>query len=222
MDYSINIQQFAHDALPPEKRTTENVASMSGVLAAFDKQWTVFLANLKGADVQYGAAAWTAGTYSPSDVVIYYPTGEVYECQVTTTTEPSTSTDWLKIADCFIGFNEMQHFDGTTLSLTYALNRRFMTTYANPPATSDIYIVNTPLSVTVFYAGTDELTSSSVGPTISSEYVMSAYSITPATAFDVQVPTAVMTALGSNAENIIRQFIDKYVILSLHYTITPY
>lgn len=222
MDYSINIQQFAHDALPPEKRSAEDVAAMSGVLAAFDKQWTVFLANLNGADVQYGAAAWAAGAYAVSDVVIYFPTGEAYVCETATSAEPTTSSDWRKIADCFIGFNEMQHFDGTTLSLTYALNRRFLTNYVNPPSTSDIYIVNTPLEVSVFYVGTDETTSSSVGDDVSSEFVMAAYTITPATAFDVQVPTAVMTALGSNAEKIVRQFIDKYVILSLNYTVTPY
>lgn len=222
MDYSINIHQFAHDALPPEKRSAEDVAAMSGVLAAFDKQWTVFLANLNGADVQYGAAAWAAGAYVVSDVVIYFPTGEAYVCETATSAEPTTSSDWRKIAECFIGFDEMQHFDGTTLSLTFALNRRFMTTYVDPPSTSDIYIESTPLPVNVFYVGSDESTSSSVAPSTSSEFVMSAYNITPATAFDIKVPTAVMTALGSEAEKAIRKFVDKYVTMSLNYTITPY
>lgn len=222
MDYAINIHQLAHATLSPEKQTDLEVATLAGGLVGFDRQWSEFLANKLGADMQYGAAAWAAGAYAVSDVVIYFPTGEAYVCETATSAEPTTSSDWRKIAECFIGFDEMQHFDGTTLSLTFALNRRFMTTYVDPPSTSDIYLESTPLPVNVFYVGSDEPTSSSVAPSTSSEFVMSAYTITPATAFDIKVPTAVMTALGSEAEKAIRKFVDKYVTMSLNYTITPY
>nr|WP_298660776.1 hypothetical protein [uncultured Flavobacterium sp.] len=219
----ISIPQFASDILPPEERSVENVSALTGFLSAFGRQWGIFLAFLRGADNHYGAASWSAGTYNAGDIVIRFQSGEVFECLLDgTTSEPTPSAEWKKILDSFIGVQESQNFWGGTLALTYALNRRFMTTFNDPPTNSDIYIVNTPLATTPFIVGDSETTSSTVGDYVSSAFVMDTYSIAPTYAFDIQVPSALISTLGTDAENIIRKFVDKYLTAGLNYTVTPY
>ncbi len=220
---NINIAQFARDVLPPDERTPENVTALTSFLSAFGWQWTNYISFLNGEDVQLGTPIWTAGTYNKGDRAIQYQSGEVFECLVDgTTSEPKPSTEWKKVLDLFIGMRESQNFWGGSLALTYALNRRFMTNYVDPPGTSDIYIVATPLPVSPFLVGYAEVGSTAVSPTTSTEFVMESYSITPTFSFDIQVPTATMADLGSDAEKIIRTFVDKYITASLNYTITPY
>lgn len=222
--YDINIVQQSNDLLPSGKRTTENVAQLKGFLGQFDRNHQLFLAYKFGAKSVLSALTWAAGTFGKGEYVYYIPTGEVFECQKDTTAEPTTSTDWLKVLDSFIGTDESQYFDGSILSLTYALNTRFDTVFNNPPATSDIYIVNEVHGIDMFYVGANDAESSYVGANDYESSFITYNDTTPPVPylFTIWIPAALTAQLGTNAFKIIRQFADKYVTAGCLYDVTDY
>jgi len=168
------------------------------------------------------ATTWSAGTYT-SGAHVKYKDGSVYECMVaSTTTEPTASTDWLRILDSFIGSDESQNFNATKLELEYALNKRFGTTYVNPPSVSPIYISNITPPVIVFRVGGIESISSSSYNNGSDSFVINDYSFPLPANFTINIPNATYNALGTTKEKIVRMFVDKYNTIPLTYTITPY
>ena len=134
----------------------------------------------------------------------------------------TASTDWLRILDSFIGSDESQNFNATKLELEYALNKRFGTTYVNPPSVSPIYISNITPPVIVFRVGGIESISSSSYNNGSDSFVIDDYSFPLPANFTINIQTATYNALGSTKEKIVRMFVDRYVAIGLTYTITPY
>jgi hypothetical protein len=108
------------------------------------------------------------------------------------------------------------------LELEYALNKRFGTTYVNPPSVSPIYISNITPPVIVFRVGGIESISSSSYNNGSDSFVIDDYSFPLPANFTINIQTATYNALGSTKEKIVRMFVDRYVAIGLTYTITPY
>jgi hypothetical protein len=162
------------------------------------------------------------GTYTLG-AHVKYKDGSVYECMVASTTaEPTSSTDWLRILDSFIGTDESQNFNATKLELEYALNRRFGTTYVNPPSTSPITITTLTSAIIVFRVGGIESISSSSYNIGSDSFVINDYSFPLLANFTINIPNGTYNALGTTKEKIVRKFVDRYVAIGITYSITPY
>jgi hypothetical protein len=217
--FNIDTDKLVSDLLPPEKRDIPKKALLKGVLSAFKRLHSIFYAYMIG---DATATTWSAGTYT-SGAHVKYKDGSVYECMVASTTaEPTASTDWLRILDSFIGTEESQNFNATKLELEYALNKRFGTTYVNPPINSPIYISNITPPVIVFRVGGIESISSSSYNNGSDSFVINDYSFPLPANFTINIPSTTYNALGTTKEKIVRMFVDKYNTIPLTYTITPY
>jgi hypothetical protein len=170
--YDISTTKLVRDNLPYEERTVENQALLNGLLSGFTRTHNSFLDFKRGADVYSFWQPWSPGIYSYGDKFYYYNTGEVFECVVpSTTTEPTTSSDWLKVGNSFIGNDEIMKFNGSRISLEYALNRRFGTFFVDPPSQSEIYISNTITNALSFIIGSGSSNSSSIASNTSSEFI---------------------------------------------------
>lgn len=221
--YDITTSKLVGDNLPYEERTAENQALLNGLLSGFTRTHNSFLDFKRGADIYSSWLLWFSNTWMYGEKVIYYNTGEVFECVVpTTTTEPTASSDWIKVADSFIGNDEIMKFNGSRLSLEYALNRRFYTLFADPPIQSEIYISTINNNPLVFVIGANASNSSTVYSNISSEFVINSNTFTTVNDFTIFIPTSLDAVLGTDAEKIIRDFVDRYVTFGLKYLIQTY
>jgi len=216
--YNISLSKIVSDLLPPKKRTDSNKSLLSGLLTAWHRRTQDLYDYKRGS----GYTPYVAGTYNKYDLVIFEKA--VYECWVDgTTTAPTDTSSWKQLNKSFIGVNERQYFNGNKLVLEYALNYWFGTTFSNPPTLSDIYITNNVNLTPTFRVGTTEAKSSAVGLLTSNQFVPVDYSAnTPQPSFAINVPIAFYTSLGANAEQIIRDYADKYVVTSITYEIITY
>jgi hypothetical protein len=221
--YDFNIISFTKDILPPFKRDKEVIAYLKGLLSEFKRSHDLFLQYYQGSLL---GNVWSAGTYNSGQQVTYMPTGEMYECVVTaTTTEPTTSTDWIKILDSEIGVFESQYFNDNLITLTYALNKRFQTAYADPPLLSDIYIEKIIIGTPMFTVGYTDAESSQVGfNDADSDIVTYDDTVVLNYSFVIWIPAFLSASLGSFtiASNTVRQFAQKYVSAGIIFTIDEY
>lgn len=216
--YNISLSKIVSDLLPPKKRTDENKSLLSGLFTAWHRRTQDLYDYKRGSSY----TPYVAGTYNKYDLVIFEKA--VYECWVDgTTTAPTDTSSWKQLNKSFIGVNERQYFNGNKLVLEYALNFWFGTTFSNPPTLSDIYITNNVNLTPTFRVGTTEAKSSAVGLLTSNQFVPVDYSAnTSQPSFAINVPIAFYTSLGANAEQIIRDYADKYVATSITYEIITY
>jgi hypothetical protein len=221
--FDINVQQIVRDLLPNEARDVETLKASNGLFSGFNRMHQTFLDTKRVADAWTGWVVWIASTWTLGERVIYFPTGEVFEVVVaSTTTEPTTSDDWVKIQDSFIGVDELVRFNGLKLNLEFALNRRFMTTFNQPPTLSDIFISLTGAGISSFIVGGNISNSSKVFTNSSSEYVINSLIFGTPFDFTIFIPIALAGTLGVEYEKIIRTFTDKYVTFGLKYIIQTY
>lgn len=219
--YNIDHTFFAQDYLAPEFRDKETKAVVDSVmgLREYNQQLVKYMVNGCALDLPL----WSAGNWLLNERCIYFITGEVYECRVELTTdEPSTSTDWVKVLDTFIGTNDIKHFTGTRISLEYALSLRFFTLFSPVTATSHIYIETLPVVSPPFLVGSEELYSSSVGVYGSDGAVPEDYTTTGQERFVIYYPAGDYAVLGTNAEKIVRNFVDQWVTVGTSYLIQTY
>lgn len=216
--FNIDIELLASRLTPPKKRSDNLTAFIVGLLSAFTRIYNTFMGYKEGST----APQWSAGTYAIYDQVVYER--RVYESLVDgNTATPDDSSKWKLLLDSWIGVDVSQLFNCGKLQFEYALNTYFDTTFNQPPTLSDIYITNNTIDVQPFRVGVVEDMSSSVGYTGSSEAVMYEYTIaTLPPLFAINVPIAFYTGLGADAEQIIRNFADKYCAFSITYEIITY
>lgn len=216
--FDINISQLVKDLLPSKHRTTEKLKQNEGLLSGFGRSAKILKDYKEGAS----ASTYSAGTYAKYEQVIYNQA--VYESLIDSNTDaPDVKASWVKIIDVFLPANDTQHFDANKINLEYALNNYFSTTYNNPPTLSDIYITNNVNLTPTFVVGEIESDSSSVGVDSSDQFVPLTYTATALLpSFSINVPTAFYASLGTDAEQIIRNFTDKYVATSITYNINQY
>lgn len=215
--YDINFQQQAIENLPPDKRASENVAFVTAVLSAL--QWMrdlLFGSYKKGAI----APAYAPGTYTQYFQVQY--NNGVYESLINGNTDAPTTSNWRLIQPNFIGIDERITYNASLLSFEWALNKWFHTTFRQPPSLPDIYITNTVIPPASFVVGINGPASSSVGVRDSSEFVGPFYDVPVNNNFVINIPTAIYTALGVNAEQVVRNFADRINNAGLFYTIQTY
>lgn len=219
--YDFNLAAFGQRMLPPDKRGTGLFAYLKNLLVPL--QWDH---DLRFTDYWIGSTAsnWVSGTYNTGARAIYGIS--VYESLIDgNTDQPNMSENWIKIQENFVGLRERLLYNGGTLSVTWALNRRFMTSFRQPPALSDIYLVPHTKPASSFIVGYVESESSDVFTTGSSEVVVDSYMTGAFYNLTIMVPVAVYNALdpiAANRDKIIRSFADKIIIAGITYNIQTY
>jgi len=238
----INQENIALNILPPSKRVNVVTGSVlnkwigwiKGIASQMVWLHTIFSDYTEGSDYPY----WVAGTYNKGDRVnsIY----GAYECLEDGNSNIPTGEGWMRLTPSIIGSSERLLYTGMRIKLEYALNKVFSNELAlngysgfKQPVTysgtgqlplSDIYIT-TSLPVYVSFAFSNATQSlggisqvsltngicNSTINTIASSYV-----------FIIHIPSSVYSLIGSEAENIIRGFVDKYVMAGIQYSITQY
>jgi hypothetical protein len=215
--YDVDFPTKAQSDLPPDKRQPTRVAWVQALISelALDA-YNLFTIYKQGStDMQY-----TAGTYQRRERVRFG--NAVFESLIDGNTDMPVTANWRRLQVSFIGSDTRRDFTCNKIVLEYALNLWFGTTFNQPPTLSDIYIETNDLPITVFRVGTVEEISSSVYTDSSSESVVNDYSFTVAYNFTIYIPSAVYAALGSGAEDVVRDFADKYVAAGITYNITTY
>jgi hypothetical protein len=220
--YDVDYSQVGQQLLPPDKRKPRLLALVAAFLSQL--QW---LRDLWFGSFRTGATAqnWLSSTtYAKYDQVVY----GIYiymSLKDGNTDVPTTPGSWIQVLNNFVGMSERILYNCQTLILTYALNKRFMTTFRQPPNVSDIYIGTFAKPISVFVVGGVEANSSKVYTIGSSEYVIDSYTFAGYVNMTIYVPVAVYNALDpvdANREIIIRSFADKYMAAGIIYTITTY
>lgn len=181
-----------------------------------------------------------AATYGLNNYVVYNFSVYISLQAGNTGNNPLTApTYWLLVCQNFIGVNERVKYDGRYLTLTWALNRYFQTTYRDPPypppydfglgagTFSDIYITNAPISFVPFVVGLVSATSSMVSTGTTAWWVPVAptYGTSSSYGFVVNIPTAVWTALGATSairNAVVNGFVAKYAVSGTTWTIVTY
>jgi len=220
--YNINFDQKAAELLPPDKRYKFNLNWVRSLLSQNQYNHTdVFIDYKTGSDYPY----WDyIGPYSIGDRVIYNQS--VYESLIDSNTlVPTDPPGWKLYQQYFVGVDERLTYRGENLILTYALNKRFNTTFKQPPLQSDIYIENNQIGTLPFVVGGSEFSSSVVYYDFSYDYIINDYTPSTVTNFTIFVPEGVYNALSTDPasrDKIIREFVDKYVNVGMTYNITTY
>ena len=191
----------------------------------------------------YTPAYSSSATYAIGNCVIN--AGVYYVCNTTISSGEAfnpvhwtaiNGAPWTPRCPSFIGANERVKYNGRYLTLTWALNRQFGTTFRQPPypapyggsgAFSDIYITNTPILFTTFAAAPLSAGSSSTGLTASSAFASPSpeYGTASTYQFIVHVPAAIYNLQGSSdsiRQSVFNAFVTKYAASGLDWTVVTY
>lgn len=221
--YDIDYTRVGKQLTPPDKRQTFINAWVKNLLAPM--QW---IADLWLRDYRTGssAALWlNSTTYAKYDRVKYK--FAIYESLLDGNLNhlPTDTTRWMVVQDNFIGISERILYTSITLTLTYAMNKRFDTVFRQPPNLSDIYISNNAIPVAPFIFGATAQNSSAFYSQSSTEFFINASGFVVAYNFSIHVPVAVYNALDplpANREKIFRNFVDKIICAGITYNIVTY
>lgn len=214
--YDVNVSQQAVELLPPDKRDINHVTLANSLLNCV--QWcrdALFGSYKKGAT----APAYAAGLYHMYDQVVYNKA--VYYSLIGANTDLPTTNSWIKTQDNFLGVDQRVKFNGQRIVLEYALNLHFEGVYrpTGSSAKSDIYLVNSPYVIAGFRVGATDKWSSSVGRTFSSDTIGLSYPFVQISNFEIKIKSSVYLLTNEQA---IRNFVNKYIPVSLNYIVTPY
>lgn len=217
--YDVDFSKVGPRLLPPDKRFPVMNAWIKVFLSPI--QW---VRDLWLGEYRTGSTAqnWlSTTTYAKYDRAIQNTI--VYESLISGNNQvPTNTAAWQVVQANFIGLSERILYTGQTLTLTYALNKRFMTVFRQPPNISDIYISNNNLGAFPFIVGADEQSSSDIFYQTSSEFIIDGFSFTGRYNFAINMPTAVYNALDplpANCDKIVRAFVDKYLPAGITYQI---
>lgn len=221
--YQIDTTYVSEQLTPPKLRGVKLLAWLQMLLKPLSILFDInFLGyKLGSSDSDYsGATTYTFGNR------VRYTDKSIYELIVSTSTgiDPTNTTNWIKINDVFIGCDERVKYNAQKLLFEYALNKFFLV----PIVGSQIYIDNVTTFVTPFVMGNTGTYSSSM-PTNSINqinFLGNAYNYTSGSYdYTIYVPTAIYTALGTDAtnrENAVRNFADNYNLAGLIYEVVAY
>ena len=150
---------------------------------------------------------WNIATPYTVGTIVRFDEG-LYECLIANTGQSLTSEYWYKIQDDRVGLYTRLNFRNNKKVFEYALNLRF---YSG----TGIYITNVS-NTNPFYVGISD--SSTIGISNSSLNVPLTNTYNSFN-FTINVPTAIYSGLGSNAEKIIRYYADKINMAGMNYNI---
>jgi hypothetical protein len=174
-------------------------------------------------------------TYDAGDTAQYnFQIWESLQGSNTGNTPDVSPAWWILRNSNFIGAVERTKYNGRYLTLTYALNKQFGTTFKAPPypspyggsgTFSDIYITNAGNTQTEFMMSGPALSYSYVDYSTGFMFTPPVYGSATTFKFIIHIPSAVYTALGATdavRESVVRGFADKYVPAGIFYNITTY
>lgn len=236
----VPINDFDNQALnqlPFRQRKPKWEAMAKAIVSQIKRMYRIFTGYMNGESF----SAYNPVTpYAAGNCVQYnFKTWEsLIDGNVGNTPDISPSA-WILRNSYFIGATERTKYNGRYITLTYALNRYFQTTFRQPPypapydnglgggTFSDIYITNVAPAFNSFVVSTDDTPSSHVGTTGSTGLVSTVEIYTAASSyeFDINIPIAVFNALGADdpiRESIVRNFADRYVVSSTQYNVVTY
>lgn len=225
-----DIVTYIINALPPGYRQSKFVLFMQSLM--FGLLWNQNAFDIFRRNVAVPYYDNTA-TYGLNDVVIFNFQVYISLKAANTANSPDASPLWwYKIVDNFIGVNERVMYTGRKLTLEWALNKYFNTTFRQPddpiaPTNSDIYITPGVIAFPSFLVGTTEASSDSISTIDSSGWVatIEVYAFASPFTFSINIPATVYTALGATnpiRDAVIRSFADLYVRCGANYSIIPY
>lgn len=219
---SVDYNNLLENELPPHRRLPRFIALAKGFANYIIYLYNYFLSYINGST----ANNYDAGvTYGVGAVVVYnYKVYESIQASNTGNAPDGSPLYWMEMLPYFRGATERSLYQASKVVFEYALNRYFQTSFAQPPAISDIYIGDVAPTYPTFLVGLTEDESDSIGTTGSSGYITLSESFVTASSyrFIIYVPSALYSSLGSEAEVIIRNFADKYAIVGTTYTIVTY
>jgi hypothetical protein len=225
--YDINYNNKSVEWLPPDKRNLNNVKWVQTLLSQVQ-----YLRDKVLGDYRTGSSysQWVAGTYTEGARVIYKQV--VYESLIDGNTDTPNSINWMVYLPSFIGVDKRVKFNGIYLTLTYALNQYYQTTFRQPlllgyslspdsehALYSDIFITNGTFEVVGFVVGETEPYSSEIGQTYSSDDIGYSYPFETLINFTINIPVAVY-ATTNEAE--VRNFVNRIIPAGINYNITTY
>ncbi len=214
--FDIDFNQQAVELMQPDKREPENKALWKTVLKPL--QWArdmIFGIFKEGNTVP----PYSPGSYNTYDQVKYNKA--IYESLIDSNTDLPTTSNWFLVVENFIGTDERQKYNGQKLVLEYALNKEFDGVFRQPVTAinSDIYLTKLAPVLAGFRIGETEAGSSNVGADTSSDSIGGTYPFVQLNNFQINIPTALFSATNDAA---IRNFVDKYIPISLNYLIVQY
>ena len=234
MSYIVDVNNFAVSFLPTKKRFDKYKAWVKVLLQPLQVLYNTMFGTYKNGSI---AADWDVSTnYVVGDQVKYIDKS-VYECWVNSSAGilPTNTDYWFKIQDKFVGIEPRMKYTAQRLSLEYALNEWFGTTFVNTPGASDIYIDPNLVATYAFYVGATESNSSLVvyEEADVDAYIQAVDVTTVQYYFYIYIPIAVSDALTNeppdsvpdispNREKIVRQLADLYVYAGISYAIKTY
>jgi hypothetical protein len=220
--YIINYSAIVESLLSPDKRSPKAVAFNHGLVGEIANNHELLFNTYREGEI---VEKWAPQPYKNRDRV-KYGNSIFQSAQDNNTTEPTLSESWRLITDNFLGNDFRLKIRGEKLTLEYALNTWFISTFRQPPAISDIYISTNKISnIDVFRVGAVSTISSKVYSNNSSELVINEYTFANDENMAINVPLGVYQNLaGSNdaREAVIRDFADKYINAGLTYKIITY
>lgn len=214
--YDINFDQQGAELLSPDKRDNNNVGVVKSLLTALKWCRDLLFASYKTGST---AQQYATGHYKIYDQVIYNKS--VYYSLVDYNTDLPTAATWLKIQDNFLGIDERVKFNGQSIVLEYALNQQFGGTFRpqGSSSLSDIYLINAPFIIEGFQVGQTETASGSVGRTTSSDTIGLRYPFIQISNFEVKIKSSLFILTN---EQEVRNFINRYIPISLNYIVSIY
>lgn len=213
--YDFNTDQLAVDLFPPDKRAAENIGLLRGLLKGV--QWSRDLI-LGGYKTGSNAMPYAPGFYNKYDQVIYKKS-VYYSLVANNASTPDDPTKWLLIQPNFIGVDERVRFNGQSIVLEYAINKRFGGTFRPPPSASPSDIYFTLVGAVPFGFLVGLTIASTVGLTNSSDTIGAPYPFKRIYNFRINFLGS-LYALTNEKE--IRGFVDPILPVSLNYSIVPY
>lgn len=220
--FDVDYNKIGPQLLPPDKRYSRMVAWVKVLLSPL--QW---VRDLWMGSYRTGSTAnpWlNSSTYAKYDRVVYKQ--KVYESLKNGNTDnPTVQASWMVVQQNFIGVFERVLYNGNKLIFEYAINKYFGTVFRQPPNTSDIYTTVNQKMASVFKVGASENNSTKVSALTSSEFVVNAYNFNSFFNMVIHVPLSLFNSLdpsSANAEKIIRNYANQYIIAGITYTVQTY
>jgi hypothetical protein len=224
--YDVDYSKVAQDILPTHKRTdivevTDSLQEPLNDLNVFFKwfregssagQWNNAVSYTFGQVVKYSRKV-----YVRNEITDGYASGII----------PTDSTYWDNVSNNFVGVLERIQYTPQKLSLEYALNKAFGTTFNNPPTLSQIYIQNVNTTDVNLFVGVTDGDTGTIPETDSTAlfFIGESDFVAGETDFEIFIPFGVYTALGTtNTERnlVIGTIVEKYKLAGYTYKITTY
>ena len=223
--FDITYTNVVNQLLPPQKRLPVWLGWMSSLVSPIQYLRDLFLGDYKNG---INALPYNSATTYAKGSITLYTDKSVYECLISgtnSTNVPGIDTaHWFKRQDIFIGTDERLMYNSQIIVLEYALNNYFR---VSPAAANQIYINNTSVSSPFLMGNTGPNSSNMTNNSaFATSFMVNSPSFTSSTSqFTVFVPNAVLATLATLSPDqikIVRQFVDKYKLAGIQYSVIGY